>query len=218
MPKVVGRCGPLEVSSSDDRHQTSARSATGCAWLPCEGGHRMRIHTVGRRPATRMLTSAIAVLALAGLVSGVVPWCWTQAACLVSLRAPMRLPAGDAATCDVAACHPRWLEHAVPCVSEGSRASGCAGGARLRARRLLLAGVALLGGVEGLSPCALVAGRLAVGEGAAHHRAACRGSRLGALAHVGGADRPAPAMGAGASLGPPLPRRDRTGAGTDVGG
>jgi type IV secretion system protein VirD4 len=57
----------------------------------------MRIHTVGRRPATRMLTCGIGVLALGGVVSGVVPWCWTQAACLVSLGAPMRLPAGDAA-------------------------------------------------------------------------------------------------------------------------
>jgi type IV secretion system protein VirD4 len=57
----------------------------------------MRVHTVGRRPATRMLICILGVLALAGFVSGVVPWCWTQAACLVSLHAPIRLPAKDAA-------------------------------------------------------------------------------------------------------------------------
>jgi type IV secretion system protein VirD4 len=57
----------------------------------------MRVHTVGRRPATRMLICILGVLALAGFVSGVVPWCWTQAACLVSLHAPIRLPAADAA-------------------------------------------------------------------------------------------------------------------------
>ena len=39
----------------------------------------------------------LGLLALAGFVSGVVAWCWTQAACLVSLRAPIRLSAGDAA-------------------------------------------------------------------------------------------------------------------------
>lgn len=58
----------------------------------------MRIHTVGRRPATRMLVCIVGLLALTGLVSGVLPWCWTQAACVLSLRAPMRLPAGDAAS------------------------------------------------------------------------------------------------------------------------
>ena len=57
----------------------------------------MRVQTAGHRPATRMLICTIGLLALSGLVSGVLPWCWTQAACLISLRAPMWLPAGDAA-------------------------------------------------------------------------------------------------------------------------
>ena len=57
----------------------------------------MRVHTVGWRPVTRMLVCVLGLLAVAGLVSGVVPWCWTQAACLVSLHAPIRLPAADAA-------------------------------------------------------------------------------------------------------------------------
>ncbi len=57
----------------------------------------MRIHAVGRRPAMRLLICTLAVLALASLISGVAPWCWTQAARVISLHAPMRLPAGDAA-------------------------------------------------------------------------------------------------------------------------
>jgi type IV secretion system protein VirD4 len=57
----------------------------------------MRIHAVGRRPAMRLLICSAVVLALAGLISGVALWCWTQAARLISLHAPMRLPAGDAA-------------------------------------------------------------------------------------------------------------------------
>lgn len=58
----------------------------------------MRTHTVGRRPAARILICAVGVLALAGVVSGVLAWCWTQAACLVALEPPMRLPTGDAAS------------------------------------------------------------------------------------------------------------------------
>jgi type IV secretion system protein VirD4 len=57
----------------------------------------MRVHAVGRRPAMRLFICVLGVLTLAGVVSGVLPWCWTQAACLVSLRGPMHLPAGDAA-------------------------------------------------------------------------------------------------------------------------
>jgi type IV secretion system protein VirD4 len=57
----------------------------------------MRIHAVGRRPGMRLLICTLGVLALAGFISGVAPWCWTQAARLISLHAPMRLSAGDAA-------------------------------------------------------------------------------------------------------------------------
>jgi type IV secretion system protein VirD4 len=57
----------------------------------------MRVHSLGLRPAARLLICVIG-LVLAGVVlSGALAWCWTQAACLASLRAPMRLPAGDAA-------------------------------------------------------------------------------------------------------------------------
>jgi hypothetical protein len=37
------------------------------------------------------------VLVLAGVVSGVLEWCWTQAACLLELHGPMRLRPADAA-------------------------------------------------------------------------------------------------------------------------
>jgi type IV secretion system protein VirD4 len=57
----------------------------------------VRIHAVGRRPVARLLFCTVGVLLLAGLVSGVFAWLWTQAACLVELHGPMRLPAGDAA-------------------------------------------------------------------------------------------------------------------------
>ena len=57
----------------------------------------MRVHAVGRRPAMRLLICILGVLALAGVVSGVLPWCWTQAACLLSLNGPMHLPTSDAA-------------------------------------------------------------------------------------------------------------------------
>ena len=57
----------------------------------------MRVHAVGRRPATRLLLCLLGVLMLAGVVSGALPWCWTQAARLLELHGPMRLPAADAA-------------------------------------------------------------------------------------------------------------------------
>jgi type IV secretion system protein VirD4 len=57
----------------------------------------MRVHAVGRRPVTRLLVGVGAISLLAGLLSGAFPWCWTQAACLLELRGPIRLPAPDAA-------------------------------------------------------------------------------------------------------------------------
>jgi type IV secretion system protein VirD4 len=57
----------------------------------------VRIHAVGRRPVARLVFCMTGVLLLGGLVSGVLAWLWTQGACLVELRRPMRLPVGDAA-------------------------------------------------------------------------------------------------------------------------
>jgi type IV secretion system protein VirD4 len=85
------------VRISDERHSTDRSGAQRPAYSASDRGDPMRVHAVGRRPVTRLLLCALGVLALAGLVSGAVAWCWTQAACLLSLHAPMRLPAGDAA-------------------------------------------------------------------------------------------------------------------------
>ena len=85
------------VSTSDERHSTTVPLARSGASEPSSDRDRMRIHAVGRRPAMRLLICSVGVLTLAGFISGVLPWCWTQAARLLSLHAPMRLPAGDAA-------------------------------------------------------------------------------------------------------------------------
>ena len=58
----------------------------------------MRVHTVGVRPGARLALGATAALAGAAILTGGAAWCWTQAACLASLHAPMRLPAADAAS------------------------------------------------------------------------------------------------------------------------
>jgi len=57
----------------------------------------VRVHAVGRRPATRLLICTAGIVLLAGVLSGALAWCWTQAACLLELHGPMRLPAADAA-------------------------------------------------------------------------------------------------------------------------
>jgi type IV secretion system protein VirD4 len=56
----------------------------------------VRVQAVGR-PATRRLAGWAAVAALAGVLSGALAWCWTQAACLLELHGPMPLPVADAA-------------------------------------------------------------------------------------------------------------------------
>jgi type IV secretion system protein VirD4 len=57
----------------------------------------VRVHAVGHRPVTRLLLCVAGTLLLAGFVSGSWAWLWTQAARLLELRTPMRLPAGDGA-------------------------------------------------------------------------------------------------------------------------
>ena len=57
----------------------------------------MRVHAVGGRPAMRLLLCGAGALLIAGVLSGALLWCWTQAACVVDLHAPMRLPAAGAA-------------------------------------------------------------------------------------------------------------------------
>ncbi len=57
----------------------------------------MRVHSLGLAPAVRLAAFATGLLLAAGALSGVLAWCWTQAACLLSFHPPMRLPTGDAA-------------------------------------------------------------------------------------------------------------------------
>ena len=57
----------------------------------------MRVHGVGARPAMRLALCAACGLVIAGVLSGVPAWCWTQAARTVELQPPMRLPTADAA-------------------------------------------------------------------------------------------------------------------------
>jgi len=58
----------------------------------------MRIHSLGLRPGLRLLACVTVVLFAVGVLTGAFAWCWTQAACLTSFRAPMRLRAADAAS------------------------------------------------------------------------------------------------------------------------
>jgi len=57
----------------------------------------VRVHAVGHPPGTRLLVCAGAVILAAAVLSGAAAWCWTQAACLASLHAPMGMPVSDAA-------------------------------------------------------------------------------------------------------------------------
>jgi type IV secretion system protein VirD4 len=57
----------------------------------------MRVHAAGRRPAARLLASAITAALLASLFSGLMTWGSTEAACVASLRTPMHLPVADGA-------------------------------------------------------------------------------------------------------------------------
>jgi len=56
----------------------------------------VRVRSLGLRPAARLVLCAIVALLATGVLSGDIAWCWTQAACLASLRAPIHLPTGDA--------------------------------------------------------------------------------------------------------------------------
>ena len=57
----------------------------------------MRVHPLGVRPWIRLTICATVVLALAGTLAGATAWCWTQAARMLWLHAPMALAPSDAA-------------------------------------------------------------------------------------------------------------------------
>ena len=56
----------------------------------------MRVNSLGMRPAVRLTLCCVALLTSVGVVTGWIARVWTQAACLASLRAPMRLSDRDA--------------------------------------------------------------------------------------------------------------------------
>lgn len=55
----------------------------------------MRVHRAGRAPTLRVAVLLAAALLLAFVLSGAGVWCWTQAARLLTLELPMRLPLRD---------------------------------------------------------------------------------------------------------------------------
>lgn len=57
----------------------------------------MRTHAAGMRPATRMLICLLIGALVSVMVSGVLAWCWTQAASLIELRGTIALSSHDAA-------------------------------------------------------------------------------------------------------------------------
>ena len=85
----------------------------------------MRVHSYGLRPLARLTLFTLVALLATAILTGALAWCWTQAATLLSLRPPMRLPASDAA-------HAMWQllwhggwtapNHAFPTVAERARA------------------------------------------------------------------------------------------------
>jgi type IV secretory pathway TraG/TraD family ATPase VirD4 len=85
------------LSSDEKRFDIEPARAEARAGQVNHPGVAVRVHAVGRRPATRLLICTAGIVVLAGMLSGALAWCWTQAACLLELHAPMRLPAADAA-------------------------------------------------------------------------------------------------------------------------
>jgi hypothetical protein len=57
----------------------------------------MRVRSAAVRPAIRFGSFGLLLGTTGAVFSGALLWCWTQAALLVMLQAPIRLPLGDAA-------------------------------------------------------------------------------------------------------------------------
>jgi len=57
----------------------------------------VRVQAVGQRPWARLVVCLIALAVFGFAVSGAAAWCWTQAARVLELSGPMRLPRADAA-------------------------------------------------------------------------------------------------------------------------
>ena len=95
--------GALLVSSTMERTSepscsgasTSARTAVG-------GGGPREGSRGGRRPLAGCCSASLVSCCLRCVLSGALPWCWTQAACVLELNGPMRLPARRRGARDVA--------------------------------------------------------------------------------------------------------------------
>ena len=93
-----GRWCALAVSTIDDSHLWSECYLALCERRPGrEPRQRMRVHPLGLRPEVRLLVCLTGLLIATGVLTGALAWCWTQTACLTSLRPSMRLPVGDSA-------------------------------------------------------------------------------------------------------------------------
>lgn len=89
----------------------------------------MRVQSVGQRPAGRLLRFLAALGLLSGLLSGVLAWLWTEAACLASFQGPMDLTRGDAAAASWRlVLHGGWSDppRAFPTSVERAQAPGMA--------------------------------------------------------------------------------------------
>ena len=181
----------------------------------------MRVHAAGRRPAGRLLTGVAGLLFAAAGLSGALAWLWTQAACLASLHAPMRLPPRDAA-------HAMWRlllrggwsapAARVPDRRRAGRGARRVGVpvvavARSRCARCGRGGWRSAGGSARGGP----GSPLGKDQRTVARRA--RRARLGAPAHVGAAARTCGGCGSpGPVSGRPYLGVDRPGAGADAGG
>ena len=120
----------------------------------------MRIHAVGRRPAKRLLLCTVGVVLLAGLVSGVLAWCWTQAALLLELRGRCGYrPRTRRTAMWHLLLHGRWSEPASAFPTRPERAAAPEAWAYV-ARRGLLPRLSGLGGLAPASPPTHLASRL----------------------------------------------------------
>jgi type IV secretion system protein VirD4 len=80
----------------NETHEALQRTRAGAARFD-GNGVSVRVHAVGRHPVARLAVCVAGIGMLVLVFSGSLAWCWTQAACLAALRAPMPLSRIDAA-------------------------------------------------------------------------------------------------------------------------
>ncbi len=185
----LGRASGPAVSEGVCPSRTPAPSAP----------RRMRSHRAGLPPLARATLVLAAALLLLAFTSGALWWAWTEAACLVSLRAPLDLPLGDAAQGMWRAVeHGRLLSPQAAFPSARERTGAPEGWAYIASALtvLVMFGWSLTAARrrvrdwQAASPLAFAAGQSA-GTG--------RAARVGAPADLGAEPGPAPPVGASAA-------------------